>query len=182
MLLFFSYCHVLPPYDLKPGRQGCPSLQHSNPVVASLVVAQSTFYCGRPRGSVALRLGPARGLIAHRAIIQHPRAASLPYDVAVSPSAAVCGTRPISTKPVRARIPGLFIFIIHFPLRFGAIIHFTENPRRMQNFFIHFTVFERIKLTSARGIIYNIFVHFQNGSILTVTNKIFNKYTERHRL
>ena len=129
-----------------------------------------------------LRLGHARGLIAHRAIIQHPRAASLPYGVAVSLSAAVCGTRPISTKPVRARTPGLFIFIIHFPLRFGAIIHFTENPRRMQNFFIHFTVFERIKLTSARGIIYNIFVHFQNGSILTVTNKIFNKYTERHRL
>jgi hypothetical protein len=45
------------------------------------------------------------------------------------------------------------------------IINLTEKPLRNQIFFIHFTVFGRIKLTSSHEIIYNIFVHLKNRSV-----------------
>ena len=47
-------------------------------IICQVIFCADLRICGRPRGSVSLRLGHARGLIAHRAIIQHPRAASLP--------------------------------------------------------------------------------------------------------
>jgi hypothetical protein len=46
-----------------------------------------------------------------------------------------------------------------------GIINFTEKTSANQKFFIHFTVFGRIKLTRSQEIIYNIFVHLKNRSV-----------------